>query len=152
MGSTDRPDLAAMLAPLTRTLIAMERPVLEAYGLSMWAYSVLVALSRGPARGQGVLAQEIGADKTRIIAVLDDLQERGLLHRTPDPADRRARLLELTEEGHRVVARAQAEIQAREEQQILRHLPAADRRAFLGALRALAEIPRDLLENTHDPD
>ncbi len=141
-----------MLAPLTRTLIAMERPVLEAYGLSMWAYSVLVALSRGPARGQGVLAQEIGADKTRIIAVLDDLQERGLLHRTPDPADRRARLLELTEEGHRVVARAQAEIQAREEQQILRHLPAADRRAFLGALRALAEIPRDLLENTHDPD
>ncbi|MGI5219806.1 MarR family winged helix-turn-helix transcriptional regulator [Nocardia sp. CA-290969] len=152
MGSTDRPDLAAMLAPLTRTLIAMERPVLESYGLSMWAYSVLVALSRGPARGQGVLAQEIGADKTRIIAVLDDLQERGLLHRTPDPSDRRARLLELTTEGRRVVTRAQAEIQNREEQQVLRHLPTADRRAFLSALRTLADIPRDRLENAPDPD
>ncbi|MFI5720457.1 MarR family winged helix-turn-helix transcriptional regulator [Nocardia sp. NPDC051750] len=143
MGSTDRPDLAAMLAPLVRTLIAMEQPVLEAHGLSMWAYSVLVALSRGPARGQGVLAQEIGADKTRIIAVLDDLQQRDLLHRTPDPADRRARLLELTPAGHRLVARARAEIQSREEQQVLHHLSAADRRGFLNALRTLAALPRD---------
>ncbi|WP_280425468.1 MarR family winged helix-turn-helix transcriptional regulator [Nocardia carnea] len=150
MGSTDRPDLAAMLAPLTRTLIAMERPVLEAYGLTMWAYSVLVALSRGPARGQGALANEIGADKTRIIAVLDDLQERGLLDRTPDPADRRARLLELTAEGHRVVAQAQAEIQFREEQQILKHLSPADRRGFLSALTTLATLPHQQDGNTRE--
>ncbi|MFD4404955.1 MarR family winged helix-turn-helix transcriptional regulator [Nocardia sp. NPDC058499] len=147
MGSTDRPDLAAMLAPLTRTLIAMERPVLESYGLTMWAYSVLVALSRGPARGQGVLAQEIGADKTRIIAVLDDLQDRRLLHRYPDPADRRARLLELTAEGHRIVAQARAEIQSREEQLVLQHLSPADRRVFLSALHTLADLPRGLDED-----
>ncbi|NKY57556.1 MarR family winged helix-turn-helix transcriptional regulator [Nocardia flavorosea] len=147
MGSTDRPDLAAMLAPLTRTLIAMERPVLESYGLTMWAYSVLVALSRGPARGQGVLAQEIGADKTRIIAVLDDLQDRGLLHRYPDPADRRARLLELTAEGHRIVAQARTEIQSREEQLVLQHLSPADRQVFLSALHTLAELPRSLDED-----
>jgi DNA-binding MarR family transcriptional regulator len=137
MGTMDRPDLAAMLAPLTRTLIALERPILEAYGLTMWAYTVLIALSRGAARGQGVLAQEIGADKTRIIAVLDDLQDRGLIERTPDPADRRARLLELTPEGHRIAAAVQAEIQARENEQVLEQLPAADRRGFLNALRIL---------------
>ncbi|MEU1950945.1 MarR family winged helix-turn-helix transcriptional regulator [Nocardia rhamnosiphila] len=143
MGTTDRPDLAAMLAPLTRTLIALERPILEAHGLTMWAYTVLIALSRGSARGQGVLAQEIGADKTRIIAVLDDLQERGLIERTPDPADRRARLLALTPEGHRIAAAVQAEIQARENEQVLEQLPAADRRGFLNALRILTELPRD---------
>lgn len=142
MGSTDRPDLAAMLAPFMRTLIAMERPVLDDHGLTMWAYTVLIALSRGPARGQGVLAQEIGADKTRIIAVLDDLQHRGLIERTPDPADRRARLLELTPTGHRLAAAAQAEIQAREER-LLHHIPAADRRGFLNALRILADLPQD---------
>ncbi|MEU1983061.1 MarR family winged helix-turn-helix transcriptional regulator [Nocardia sp. NPDC019395] len=152
MGSTDRPDLAAMLAPLTRSLIAMERPVLEAHGLSMWGYSVLIALSRGPARGQGVLAQEIGADKTRIIAVLDDLQKHGLIDRTPDPADRRARLLELTTEGRRIVTRTQAEIQSREEQQVLRHLPPADRRGFLSALRTLAELPRDGIDDNPGAD
>lgn len=139
-----------MLAPLTRTLIAMERPVLESYGLTMWAYSVLVALSRGPARGQGVLAQEIGADKTRIIAVLDDLQERGLLDRTPDPADRRARLLELTSEGHRVVAQAQAEIQSREERQVLQHLSPTERQMFLSALHTLADLPRNLDEDNSE--
>lgn len=143
MGTTDRPDLAAMLAPLTRTLIALERPILEAHGLTMWAYTVLIALSRGTARGQGVLAQEIGADKTRIIAVLDDLQDRGLIERTPDPADRRARLLGLTPEGHRIAAAVQAEIQARETEQVLAQLPAADRRGFLNALRILTALPRD---------
>jgi DNA-binding MarR family transcriptional regulator len=141
-----------MLAPLVRTLIAMEQPVLEAHGLSMWAYSVLVALSRGPARGQGVLAQEIGADKTRIIAVLDDLQERDLLHRTPDPADRRARLLELTEKGHKVAAQAQAEIRSREEREVLDHLPPAERHGFLSALRTLATLPRERGSNAPEAD
>ncbi|WP_328392856.1 MarR family winged helix-turn-helix transcriptional regulator [Nocardia sp. NBC_00416] len=143
MGTTDRRDLAAMLAPLTRNLLALEQPVLEAHGVTMWAYTVLSALSRGTARGQGVLAQEIGADKTRIIAVLDDLQDRGLIERTPDPADRRARLLALTSEGHRICAAVRSEIQAREEELVLGHLSATERRGFLNALRTLTALPRD---------
>lgn len=142
MGSTDRPDLAAMLAPLVRTLIALERPILEAHDLAMWAYSVLTALGHGPARGQGVLAQEIGADKTRIIPILDDLQARGLIERTPDPADRRARLLSLTPAGRRLQEAVQSEIQARE-RRLLDLLPAADRQGFLTALRTLSALPRD---------
>ncbi|WP_051133454.1 MarR family winged helix-turn-helix transcriptional regulator [Nocardia paucivorans] len=147
MGSTDRPDLAAMLAPLVRTLMALERPILEAHGLAMWAYSVLTALSHGPARGQGVLAQEIGADKTRIIPILDDLQDRGLIERTPDPADRRARLLSLTPEGRRLQKAVQSEIQARE-QRLLDLLPATDRQGFLAALRTLSTLPREEMTAT----
>ncbi|WP_433566405.1 MarR family winged helix-turn-helix transcriptional regulator [Nocardia sp. CA-151230] len=139
---TDRPDLAAMIVPLGRALMAAEQPVLAAHGLTMWAYVVLLHLDEGPARGQGVLAQEIGADKTRIIAVLDDLQERGLIERHPDPADRRARLLALTPEGRRLRDAAQAGIQAQEDQ-LLGKLPAADRRGFLNALITLAALPRD---------
>ncbi|MGW4119241.1 MarR family winged helix-turn-helix transcriptional regulator [Nocardia sp. NPDC004711] len=139
---TDRPDLAAMIVPLGRALMAAEQPVLAAHGLTMWAYVVLLHLDEGPARGQGVLAQEIGADKTRIIAVLDDLQERGLIERHPDPADRRARLLALTPEGRRLRDAAQAGIQAHEDH-LLGKLPAADRRGFLNALITLAALPRD---------
>ncbi len=130
-----------MIVPLGRALMALEKPVLEAHGLSMWAYSVLLALSRGPARGQGVLAEEIGADKTRIIPVLDDLQERGLIERYPDPADRRARLLAVTAAGRALAQAAQSDIQAREEV-LLGRLDAADRRGFLNALAALAAVPR----------
>ncbi|MBB5918707.1 DNA-binding MarR family transcriptional regulator [Nocardia transvalensis] len=142
MAKTERPDLAAMIAPLGRALMAAERPILDSHGVTMWAYSVLLALGRGPARGQGVLAEEIGADKTRIIPILDDLQERGLIERRPDPADRRARLLALTPEGRALADAAQADIQAMEEE-LLSRLPAADRRGFLNSLIALAALPRE---------
>ncbi|MCM6777646.1 MarR family winged helix-turn-helix transcriptional regulator [Nocardia sp. CDC159] len=142
MAKTERPDLAAMIVPLARALMALERPVLAEHGVSMWGYAVLSALGRGTARGQGVLAEEIGADKTRIIPVLDDLQERGLIERRPDPADRRARLLALTPAGRALRDAVQADIQAREEK-LLDRLSAADRRGFLNALSILAALPRE---------
>ncbi|WP_216897156.1 MarR family winged helix-turn-helix transcriptional regulator [Nocardia alni] len=142
MTDSDRPDLAAMIVPLGRALMAAEQPVLDRHGLTMWAYVVLIALDRGPARGQGLLAQEIGADKTRIIPVLDDLQERGLIERRPDPADRRARVLALTAEGRAIRDATQADIQAKEEL-LLGRLDAADRRGLLNALIALAALPRE---------
>src|ERR1700743_1408934 len=91
-----RRDLAAMLQPLLRALTAAELPVLARHGVSMWGYVVLSALDDGPARTQAALAQAVGADKTRIIAVLDGLQGAGFITREPDPADRRARLLSIT--------------------------------------------------------
>ena len=86
-----------MLAPLLRQLVAAEQPILDAHGLSMWGYVVLLALDRSPMRTQAALAEAIDADKTRIIRTLDDLQERGLIERHPDPDDRRVRLLAITE-------------------------------------------------------
>ena len=57
-----RPDLAAMLAPLLRELVAAEEPVLQAHGLTMWGYVVLLALDRSSMRTQAALAAAIGAD------------------------------------------------------------------------------------------
>jgi DNA-binding MarR family transcriptional regulator len=102
---------------------------------------VLGALEGGPARTQAVLAQAIGADKTRIIPVLDELQRGGLIAREPDPADRRARLLSITPGGRRLRAAVQQEIQANEDR-VLTALPAADRAAFLRAVRSLSDLPR----------
>ena len=134
----ERPDLAAMLGGLVRTLVALETPVLEEQRLSMWGYVVLSALDDGPVRTQAALAQAIGADKTRIIGTLDELQDAGLITREPDPADRRVRLLEITAAGRERRRAAQDRIQAREEK-LLAKLPAADREAFLRAARRLAE-------------
>jgi DNA-binding MarR family transcriptional regulator len=128
-----------MLAPLVRDMIAAELPVLEAHGLSMWGYSVLVALDRSAMRTQAALAEAIGADKTRIIAILDELQRNGLIERVADPADRRARLLAITKEGRRVKESAQAEIQ-RGEERWLGTLSAADRAVFLRVLQALSAL------------
>lgn len=142
MGTEARADLAAMVAPLARALIAAERPVLREHGLTMWGYTVLVGLGGQPVRTQNALAQAIGADKTRIIGVLDDLEQRALIRRQPDPADRRVRLLSLTARGRRLRASVQAEIQ-RGEERWLRHLSPADRKGFLHSLAVLAALPPD---------
>ena len=100
----DRRDLAAMFAPLTRVLIAREEPVLHSHDISMWGYIVLTALVEQPVRTQAALAQAINADKSRIISVLDELQQRGLIHRQPDETDRRVHLLSLTPAGRPAAA------------------------------------------------
>jgi DNA-binding MarR family transcriptional regulator len=125
-----------MVGRLGRRLLDMEQPILARHGVSMWAYVVLSALRDGPMRTQAALAAGIGADKTRLIPVLDDLQRRGLIEREPDPADRRVRLLGLTAEGRRVQRAVQADVRTAEDE-LLADVPADDRRAFLRVLAAL---------------
>jgi DNA-binding MarR family transcriptional regulator len=128
-----------MLGPLVRDMIAAELPVLEQNGLSMWGYSVLIALDRSAIRTQAALAEAIGADKTRIIAILDELQDKGLIERMPDPEDRRARLLAITKEGRKVKDATQAAIQ-RGEERWLSTLSAEDRATFLRILQELSGV------------
>ncbi|MFE5594924.1 MarR family winged helix-turn-helix transcriptional regulator [Streptomyces sp. NPDC056549] len=136
---TPRPDLAAMVVPFGRALMAAEKPILDAHGLTMWAYAALSHLDETPLRTQAALAEAIHADKTRIIAVLDGLESRELLTRRPDPKDRRVRLLSLTPEGRRLRDTVQAAVQDGEER-LLEHVPAADREAFLRTLSVLHEV------------
>ena len=138
--ASNRADLAAMMYPLSRALIAAELPILRAHEISMWGYAVLNTLVEQPIHTQSALAKAIGADKTRIIPVLDELQERALIERTPDPDDRRARQLAVTDAGRALRDAVQADIQ-RGEDRLLARLPAADRKAFLRALALLADLP-----------
>ena len=135
MAESERADLGAMVMRLGRRLLAMEQPILERHGVTMWAYVVLTALRDGPARAQASLAAAINADKTRLIPVLDDLQKRGLIEREPDPADRRVRLLGLTPEGRRLQQAVQAEIRSAEEIMLSK---IKDRAAFVRALGELS--------------
>ena len=129
-----------MLQPVLRALIEAELPVLARHGVTMWGYVVLSALQDAPQSTQSALAEKIGADKTRIITTLDDLQAAGLIAREPDPADRRARLLSITPAGRRARRQVQDEIQ-RNEERVLAELPPAERGAFLRAAGRLASLP-----------
>jgi DNA-binding MarR family transcriptional regulator len=97
---------------------------------------VLTALNDRPMRTQAALAAAIGADKTRLIPVLDDLQRRGLITREPDPTDRRVRLLSLTPAGGKLHAAVRADIRAAEEA-LLADVAEEDRPGFLAALQTL---------------
>jgi MarR family transcriptional regulator, transcriptional regulator for hemolysin len=136
---TERSDLAAMAVRLARGLMAVEQPILAAQEVSMWGYAVLSTLREEPVRAQSALARAIGADKTRLIPVLDELQRRGLIEREPDPADRRVHLLRLTPAGRDLQASVQAAIRA-EEVRVLARLSAPDRTAFVRSLQILSEV------------
>jgi DNA-binding MarR family transcriptional regulator len=125
-----------MLHPLLRDLVAAELPILSTHDLSMWGYVVLNALDRSPVRTQTALAEAIGADKTRIIGTLDELQQRGYIERRPDPDDRRVRLLEITPAGRAVKNAVQSDIQ-RGEERWLAELSAEERKVFLRVLERL---------------
>lgn len=135
----EREDLGAQFARITRRLIAAERPLLAARGLSMWAYIVLSHLARQPAGTQLALAEAIRYDKTRLIGLLDELERDGLITRKPDPADRRARTVDLTAAGRRRHAAARADVRAMEDE-FLGDLGAAERDGFLLALARLAHL------------
>lgn len=140
VASDDREDLGALLARAARRVVDGERPLLHARGLSMWGYIALSHLAGGPAHTQLALAQAMGYDKTRLIALLDELEGERLVTRRPDPADRRARVVGLTPEGRARHAAARADVRAMEAE-LLDHVPTADRRTFLAVLSRI--VPRD---------
>src|SRR3954471_217159 len=48
------------------------------------------------------LAELLAVTKQAAIKVVDDMERQGFVERTPDPADRRAKVLSLTDKGRRV--------------------------------------------------
>lgn len=62
-------------------------------------YLVLTSLGTGEPSTQAALAEHLGMDRTMMTYLLDDLEDAGLVERRPDPADRRARRVTLTDTG-----------------------------------------------------
>jgi DNA-binding MarR family transcriptional regulator len=68
------------------------------------AYGIMCRLAdEGPQR-LGALATAFGLDPSTITRQVQALEETGLASRETDPTDRRASILDLTEEGHKVLA------------------------------------------------
>jgi DNA-binding MarR family transcriptional regulator len=116
------------------------RQVAEAVGLSFGRLRVLRRLAKhGPSTGRE-LAARLGADPPYVTLMLDHLEGRGLVVRTPHPTDRRAKLATLTPEGERAAQRADELLDAPPER--LRALAPEDLAALdriIGALRGEAE-------------
>lgn len=132
-----REDLGSLFGRIIRRLIAAEKPLLDGHGLSMWGYGVLTHLAKQSAANQLTLATAIGYDKSRLIVLLDELEQDGLVRREPDPADRRNRRVRLTPAGKARLAAVRADIRAMEDD-LLDGLSPAERRSLIRMLTRLA--------------
>lgn len=107
-------------------------------------FSLLMALNRPKPPAMGPVATLLAMDRTTLTAALKPLERRGLVSVSPDPADRRGRLLALTPEGRMLLARA-VPIWESTHAAVEDELPEADPdrlRRDLRALSALADAQR----------
>jgi DNA-binding MarR family transcriptional regulator len=105
--------------------------VSEALGLSWARVLALRALAARP-HTMRALAERLTADPPYVTLVVDDLEERGLVQRTPHPEDRRAKLVKLTAAGRAAAARADTILD--EPPAALRGVPTEDLAAMLRVL------------------
>jgi DNA-binding MarR family transcriptional regulator len=81
--------------------------VSEALGLSFARVRALRRLVAQPLTLRA-LAERLAADPPYVTLIVDDLEQRGLVARTPHPGDRRSKFVQLTAAGRAAAARADA--------------------------------------------
>lgn len=75
----------------------------RALGVTRPQWQVLLALSRHEGTNQGALADHLEVEAITLCRMVDRLQEAELVERRPDPADRRAWRLFLTDKAHPLI-------------------------------------------------
>jgi DNA-binding MarR family transcriptional regulator len=79
---------------------------LRPFGLTNGQFSLLMSLNRPDPPPMGPVATFLAMDRTTLTAALKPLERRGLVRVSPDPSDRRSRILILTDQGRELLASA----------------------------------------------
>jgi DNA-binding MarR family transcriptional regulator len=85
----------------------------------------------------GPVASLLAMDRTTLTAALKPLERRGLVQITPDPSDRRSRILKLTSAGRKLLANAMPVWKSTHEE-VERAIPDGEPEKLRRGLRALA--------------
>lgn len=112
-GSLEERETAARVIALMRHLFLWDRGnqlrVMEESGLSLTQCKAILEIGgigeAGPSCQLKELAEKLGSSTPAMSRAVDDLVKKQLVTRVEDPADRRARRIELTAKGRQVVDR-----------------------------------------------
>ncbi len=142
----ERPDLDlapvavfSRISRLARHLDLARRTAFTRHRIESWEFDVLAALRRAGTPYElspGRLLRETLVTSGTMTNRVDRLAARGLVERSPDPADRRGVIVRLTADGRQTVDAAFEELLAAEAA-LLADLPDADRDQLASQLRTL---------------
>jgi DNA-binding MarR family transcriptional regulator len=111
--ATERPDLdvspMGIIGRISRLSLTMSKElelIFSQYGLYRWGFDVLATLRRSGAPyrlSPSALYRSMMVTSGTMTNRIDNLEEKGLVRRVPDPEDRRGILVELTEQGRNLI-------------------------------------------------
>ncbi len=110
-------------------------------------FRILNVVAATEGKAQQSIGEAIEVPPSRMVALVDELEKRGLIERRPDPMDRRIRALYLTDEGRRLLARGR-KIASEHEDELTRGMSAADRERLTALLQGIVE-QQDLGPGVH---
>jgi DNA-binding MarR family transcriptional regulator len=130
--------VAFLLAQLGAHAAAAFAERLEPLDLTPPQAGVLRRIASAPGESQRALADALGMHAPRLVALIDDLEGRGLVQRTRDPDDRRNYALALTPAGRDTMTRI-GTVARQHERAITAALDDDERAELASALRRLAD-------------
>src|ERR1700759_5563669 len=100
--------VAILLAQLGRHSADRFTELIAELNLTGPQAAILRAIAGEPGRSQQALSEQLGLLPSRVVAFVDELEQRGLLQRRRNPGDRRLYALYLTEQGNDLMTRLAA--------------------------------------------
>jgi DNA-binding MarR family transcriptional regulator len=111
---------------------------IEEIGLHPAWFRVLNVIDAAEGSSQHAIGEAIQAPPSRMVAIVDDLETRGLVERRPQPGDRRVRALYLTAAGRKTLARGR-KVAKEHEERLAASLTKAQRAELITLLQKIAE-------------
>lgn len=111
-------EIVAALRRIVRAIDQHSRQLLDGYGLTGPQLAVLQESRRCHGGTAAALARAVHLSRPTVTGILDRLEKRGLVHRAPDPRDRRSSQVTVTSAGERMLDRAPSLLQDRFRQEL----------------------------------
>lgn len=112
------------------------------YDITPVQYAALLAIKLMPNSDQVQIANYISYDKVTIGGVIERLQRKGLISRAVNERDKRARILNITNEGIHMISQVDAVIE-QIQQDILKMLDEEEQQTFMQLLRKATQSPNE---------
>lgn len=130
-------DLSFLLARSNALSLATGTDALRPFGLKVRSYPILSLACDEVRPSQREIADFLRLDPSQVVALVDDLEDRGWVERQTDRRDRRSKVVVATAEGRRVYERARDAVAAAEVAPFS-VLDEAEREQLAGFLRRVA--------------